>query len=76
MPRLKPCFYCLSEKISTSTRSRGDWYNVACYCRQCHAYGPRVTVQYGATPADFQAAEKRAAELWNTRFEQTTCLED
>lgn len=76
MPHLKPCNHCLSEKISLSRRSRGGWYNVAYYCRQCHAYGPRVVVSDGANAVDYRNAEEQAAELWNTRLEQTTCLED
>lgn len=69
MPMLKPCPHCPSEKIGLSKRRRDYWYNIAYYCRQCHAYGPRVTVSEGANSTDFRNAEEEAAELWNTRVE-------
>ena len=76
MPQLKPCRHCLSEKIGLSRRYRSGNYHVAYYCKQCYCYGPRVLTSSAASPSDHRAAEERAAELWNTRLEQTTCLED
>lgn len=76
MYTLKPCRHCLSDKIALSHRLRSDNYHVAFYCKQCYAYGPRVLSPYGNNPADRQKDIERAAELWNTRLEQTTCLED
>lgn len=76
MPPLKPCHHCLSDNIALSRRLRSDNYHVSFYCKQCYAYGPRVLSPYGSNPSDCQKDIERAAELWNTRMEQTTLMED
>ena len=76
---LKPCPFCGGTKLGVSEKSVArDFgtmvqYQVAVYCTDCNAYGPRVLTEkiksntYPRPFVDFEKSESKASEAWNRR---------
>lgn len=39
---LRNCPFCGSSKIKYSVKTKGNYFQAACYCDECHSYGPRI----------------------------------
>ena len=72
---LLPCPFCGSTKVDVSMKLRQqlgdpDRYHIACYCRDCHAMGPRVLCKgIGGRFAEFPTKEQdiqEAINKWNS----------
>lgn len=73
MSKLKPCPFCGSENIDISDKTTTIGIkrkrHVACYCKDCHCYGPRLICKedglYSNRSVD--GSKEKAIKAWNKR---------
>lgn len=74
LTNINNCPFCGSKKVDISIKTAGRWdryYYVSVYCKDCHAYGPRViSVNNYTEVADTDKLE--AISKWNTLNETAT----
>ena len=62
------CPFCDSSKMDISIKTSGRWtryYHVAVYCKNCHAYGPRVISNVDNYRKAPEEDKNTAINLWN-----------
>ena len=74
---LRNCPFCGSSKIKYSVKSKGEYFQAACYCDDCHSYGPRVlsdkydkhqfTYSLKYVVKNDSALKAKAEAAWNNR---------
>lgn len=73
--RDKPCPWCYGFDIRLSIKRGSGAYYAACYCNNCHCYGPRVRYVPKAKDSfdakreaeNNDALREQAAEKWDSR---------
>lgn len=77
LEEVKVCPFCDSSKLDISVSSGNNCYYKQVYCKNCHAYGPRLRYPVEEKQAynvrysfeHDQASDEQAIKLWNNRFE-------
>lgn len=68
MNQINNCPFCKSNKLDISIKTSGRWsryYQVAVYCKTCHAYGPRVISNVDNYRKVPESDKNNAILLWN-----------
>lgn len=67
--QINNCPFCDSDKLDISIKTSGRWeryYHVVVYCKNCHAYGPRVISRVDNYRKVTEEDKNQAIALWNS----------